>query len=134
MQMADEPKTNLVTDDDSWSRINARPRWLPALIKFSLDILAIPVVLKTALQLENHMIESNWQLQILDTVTWLAASIPFINICHSGWVVFGELGQWASPSDSFHMNQNNPGPWGPIDAILDFGLAGKWIYLPINFV
>jgi hypothetical protein len=99
-----------------------------ALLKVLSNVLAIRIVLWAALQLENRAKESSVQLQALHTLTWLATSVPFINFCHSGWAVVGELGQWMSPSDLFEMDRYNPSPWGPIGATVELGLAGKYIF------
>jgi hypothetical protein len=101
---------------------------LLALLKLLSDVLAIRFVLWAALQLENRVKESSVQLQALHTLTWLATSVPFINLCHSGWALVGELGQWMSPSDLFEMDRHNPSPWGPIGATVEFGLAGECIF------
>lgn len=71
------------------------------------------------------MVESPWKLQALYTITWLATSVPFINFCHSTCTIVGETGEWIQPSELYQTEQYNPSPWGPIGAIVEFGLPGR---------
>jgi hypothetical protein len=80
-------------------------------------------VLTMAAQLEAK-IAVDWQLQALDTVTWIATSVPFINFCHSIWNMVGAFRQIVNPSATFNASQYNPSPWGPIGAIVEHGLVG----------
>lgn len=96
----------------------------PALLKVVLDYLAIQGVNWTSPRLEQR-IESTHLLQALHVATWIIASIPFINFCHSCWMVVGEVGQWISPSESYQSLDYNPSPWGPVGAVIEYGLAGE---------
>jgi hypothetical protein len=101
---------------------------LPAVLKVVLDYLAIQGVNWTSPRLEQK-IESPQLLQALHVATWIIASIPFINFCHSCWMVVGEVGQWLAPSEAYQSLEYNPSPWGPIGAVIEYGLAGTLIEL-----
>ncbi|KAK2060003.1 hypothetical protein LY76DRAFT_429334 [Colletotrichum caudatum] len=98
---------------------------LPVL-KLSRDVLVFRTVLVIAAQLDRRLVGPGWQLQALHTTTWIATSVPFINFCHSAWTVVGALGQLANPSPAFDLQQYNPSPWGPVGAIIEYGLTGLW--------
>lgn len=103
------------------------PSRLAASLRIVRDYVAFQVVLGMAGLLEQR-IKSAWQRQALHTVTWLSSSILFINICYSSWALIGALGQWATPPHLLHplrMDQYNPSPWGPIGAVVEYGLAGE---------
>lgn len=39
-------------------------------------------------------------------------------------MLVGEIGQWFCPSDAYQSWQYNPTPWGPVGAVIEYGLAG----------
>ena len=88
------------------------------------DILVFRSVLWVASRLEHRATESCWQLRALHTTIWITTSVPFINICHSGWDLVGSLGQWWNAIDTFDAKRFNPSPWGPPAAIIELGIAG----------
>lgn len=96
---------------------------LPAVLKVLVDYLAIQGVNWSSPRLEQK-VESHQLLQALHVATWIVASVPFINFCHSCWMVVGELGQWLSPSEAYQSWDYNPSPWGPVGAVIEYGLAG----------
>lgn len=97
---------------------------VPAVLKVLVDYLAIQGVNWTSPRLEQRL-DSPHLVQALHVATWIIASVPFINFCHSCWTVVGEVGQWISPSDTYQSLEYNPSPWGPIGAVVEYGLAGK---------
>jgi hypothetical protein len=97
---------------------------IPALLKVFLDYLAIQGVNWTSPRLEQK-IEMPQLVQALHVATWIIASVPFINFCHSCWMVVGEVGQAISPSEAYQSLEYNPSPWGPIGAVIEYGLAGR---------
>ncbi|TLD19201.1 hypothetical protein PspLS_09804 [Pyricularia sp. CBS 133598] len=88
------------------------------------DIFMFQSVLKIARHLDKRLF--GWQLQTLDTVTWIASSVPFINFCHSTWTLIGLSRHLVSPSSTLNPQHYNPSPWGPMSAIIEYGLAGLW--------
>lgn len=40
-------------------------------------------------------------------------------------MIIGEVGQWISPSEAYQSWDYNPSPWGPVGAVIEYGLAGK---------
>lgn len=97
---------------------------LPALLKVAVDYLTLTGVNWTSPWLEQK-IESPQLLQALHVATWIFASVPFINFCHSCWMTVGEIGQWLAPSEAYQSWEYNPSPWGPVGAVIEYGLAGK---------
>lgn len=105
------------------------PSRLAASLRIVRDYLAFQAVLGMAQLLEQRT-KSAWQLQALHTVTWLSSSILFINICYSSWALIGAIAQWTTPPhllEPFRMDHYNPSPWGPIGAVIEYGLAGELI-------
>ncbi|KAK1590394.1 uncharacterized protein LY79DRAFT_217331 [Colletotrichum navitas] len=97
-----------------------------SILKLSRDILVFRAVLMIAAQLEGQLVGPGWQLRALHTMTLITTSIPFINFCHSVWTMVGALGQLANPSTAFDMQRYNPSPWGPMGAMIEYGLTGLW--------
>ncbi|KAK7180070.1 hypothetical protein DPSP01_011186 [Paraphaeosphaeria sporulosa] len=92
------------------------------------DIPVFQMVLWTSSQLQAGVAKSPWQLQALNTVTWVGTSGPFINFCHSAWSVVGETNNLMSSSKSFLPQRYDPSPWGPAGAVIEHGLAGAQTY------
>ena len=103
----------------------------PAVLKVLVDYLAIQGVNWSSPRLEQQ-IESPQLLQALHVATWIIASVPFINFCHSCWMVVGETGQWLSPSEAYQSWDYNPSPWGPVGAVIEYGLAGMLNPVPLQ--
>ena len=97
---------------------------VPAVLKVAVDYLTLTAVNWTSPWLEQKL-EVPQLLQALHVATWIIASIPFINFCHSCWMLVGEIGQHLAPSDAYQSWEYNPSPWGPVGAVIEYGLAGK---------
>lgn len=97
---------------------------LPSLLKVAVDYLTLTGVNWTSPWLESK-VESPQLLQALHVATWIIASVPFINFCHSCWMTVGEVGQWLAPSAAYQSWEYNPSPWGPVGAVIEYGLAGE---------
>jgi hypothetical protein len=101
---------------------------LPAILKTAVDYLTLTGVNWTSPWLETK-VQSPQLLQALHVATWIIASVPFINFCHSCWMTVGEIGQWLSPSAAYKSWEFNPSPWGPIGAVIEYGLAGEYPHM-----
>jgi hypothetical protein len=104
---------------------------LPAILKTAVDYLTLTGVNWTSPWLETK-VQSPQLLRALHVATWIIASVPFINFCHSCWMTVGEVGQWLAPSAAYKSWEFNPSPWGPVGAVIEYGLAGEYSHVSVK--